>query len=320
MHAEAVLRVRGDVRRHRVRAGRRVEARAAVVKEPVDRVDRADRIAHEVGVLHVDDRMLGVRGAERVDAPHRLLEHRHPVLGDVGAVVGVAERSRQRADQAAHRCAQHDRVAVQQHEAGVGVDGGQRVEVERVVRALERPAAPDAAALQHLQREAGGIRRRSAGRRPSSHSPYAGTLEIASHDRLLKSWLISVMHSVGPSGSSWWIARMRGLICSSMSLPKRAISIRGSVVQRLRRRRRNAVAGLPAQQRAVAGVLFEQVAEERRAGAEHADHDQRRVDAFVGDVGMPVATSRRPAAGSRASRRCCRGWRSRRARSAALRG
>ena len=85
---------------------------------------------------------------------HRVLEHRHPMFGDVGAVIGVGERARQRADQAAHRRAQHHRVAVQQHEARVGIDRGQGLEVERVVRALERPAAADAAALQDLEREA----------------------------------------------------------------------------------------------------------------------------------------------------------------------
>ena len=38
-------------------------------------------------------------------------------------------------------------------------------------------------------------------------------------------------------------------------------------------------------------VLFEQVAEEGRSGAEHADHDERRVDALVGDVGCRCAQS-----------------------------
>jgi hypothetical protein len=52
------------------------------------------------------------------------------------------------------------------------------------------------------------------------------------------------------------------------------------------RRRRHAVARFPAQQRTVTRVLFEEIAEEGGAGAEHADHDERRVDAFVGDVGM----------------------------------
>ena len=53
-----------------------------------------------------------------------------------------------------------------------------------------------------------------------------------------------------------------------------------------RRRRRHAVARLPAQQRAVAAVLLEQVAEEGRARTEHPDHDERRIDALVGDVGV----------------------------------
>ena len=69
------------------------------------------------------------------------------------------------------------------------------------------------------------------------------------------------MHSVGPSASSWWIDRDRGLICSSMSLPHRAASTRGptggSPVSAGARCRPP-----PTQQRAVARVLFEQPAEE----------------------------------------------------------
>ena len=42
---------------------------------------RGERIVHEVGVLHVDDRVLGMCGSERFDPRHRLLEHRGPVLG-----------------------------------------------------------------------------------------------------------------------------------------------------------------------------------------------------------------------------------------------
>ena len=66
-------------------------------------------------------------------------------------VVGVGEGRRQRADEAAHRRGQHDRVAVQQHEARVGVHRGEVLERDRVVRALQRPPPAHAPALEHLQ-------------------------------------------------------------------------------------------------------------------------------------------------------------------------
>ncbi len=52
---------------------------------------------------------------------------------------------------------------------------------------------------------------------------------IASHERLLKSWLMTEMHSVGPSASSWWIPRIAGLSWSSMSTATCAASTRGPV-------------------------------------------------------------------------------------------
>ncbi len=79
VRTELTLRVGVDVLRDRLGADV-VELVAAC---RVDRRHRGRRIGHEVGVLHVDDRALGVRGAEGVDAGDRLLEHRRPVLGDV---------------------------------------------------------------------------------------------------------------------------------------------------------------------------------------------------------------------------------------------
>ena len=52
---------------------------------------------------------------------------------------------------------------------------------------------------------------------------------IASQVKLLKSWLITAMHSVGPSASSWWIARIAGFNCSSMSPATCDASTRGPV-------------------------------------------------------------------------------------------
>ena len=201
------------------------------------------------------------------------------MLGDVRAVVGVAERSRQCVNQAAHRSAEHDRVAVQEHEARVGIHRGQRFEGERVMRALQRPPAADPAALEHLQREAVVLVGRALVD-ASSHRPYVGTLEIASHDRLLKSWLITAMHSVGPSGSSWWMASQPGVeLLEHVAAHPRRFDPR-TAAKIARRRWRHAVARLPAQEGAVAVVLFEEVAEERRAGTEHADDDERCIDAF----------------------------------------
>ena len=109
---------------------------------------------------------------------------------------------------------------------------------------------------------------------------------IASHDRLLKSWLMTVMHSVAPSASSWWIAFMGGLSSSSMSLPSCAASTRGPDRKFAGDRRRDAVARLPAQEGAVPVVLVEELAEERRAGPEHPDDDDGCIDALLGDVGV----------------------------------
>ena len=86
----------------------------------------------------------GCAAAEFVDAAHRLLELRTPVPADVLAVVRIAERARERGDQAAHRPAQHHRVAVQQREVGVGVHRRQRVERDRVggLFSVHRPRTP----------------------------------------------------------------------------------------------------------------------------------------------------------------------------------
>jgi hypothetical protein len=94
-----------------------------------------------------------MRGAKRVDPGDRLFEHRDPMGGDVRTRIGVTEALGEVRDQAAHRRAQHHRIAMQQHEPGVGIHGGQRVERDGVVRTLERPTTAHAAVLQHLQYE-----------------------------------------------------------------------------------------------------------------------------------------------------------------------
>src|SRR5262249_3404158 len=81
---ELVLRMGIHVRSDRVaRAG--VELLAA---RGVQIVDSPEGIVDEVGVLHVDDRVLWVCGPERVDALDRFLEHGGPVFGGVGRVIG----------------------------------------------------------------------------------------------------------------------------------------------------------------------------------------------------------------------------------------
>jgi len=48
------------------------------------------------------------------------------------------------------------------------------------------------------------------------------------------------------------------------------------------------VAGFPAQQGSVAGILFEERAEECGASAEHADDDERSFDALIAHVRVPA--------------------------------
>ncbi len=165
--AELALRVGVPIRSDRV-TGASVELGAA---RGVEILDRADRILHEIGVLHIDDRMLRMCSPERVDALHRLLEHGGPVLGDVRRVIRVGERARKRRDQAAHGRAQHNRVAVQEHEAHVGVLGGQRVEGDRMMRALERPPSTD----PELRRSGGPVGSSGGTRTPSADRWRAAT-------------------------------------------------------------------------------------------------------------------------------------------------
>ena len=192
---------------------------------------------------------------------------------------------RQRVDQAADRSAQHDGITVQQHEARVGIHRGQRLEVERVVRALQRPPAADATALQHLQRQPVVLVRRPL---IDAEQPSAVGRDV--RDRLPRQALEVLAHQRDALG------RTVGFLVVDRADPRvdlfeHVVAHAGGFDTRTAakvggRRWGNAVAGLPAQERAVAGVLFEQVAEERRAGAEHADHHDRRVDALVGDVGV----------------------------------
>ena len=221
--------------------------------------------------------MLGASGAEVVDPAHRLLEGVLPVLGDVGAVVGVGERARHDPDQAAHRADQRDRVAVQQHQPGVGVGVDQRVERQGVVRALQRPAAADAAALQDLQHQpvvvvgrpvVGGPPPRAVRRHVGDRLP-ADALERLPHHR---DALGRVDGRLVVDRADRRVERLEHVDAALGRVHARAAA------PRLARRRGSGVLRLPPEQRAVGRVLVEQVRQERGAGAEHADHHDRRLD------------------------------------------
>src|SRR5262249_13310717 len=78
VRTELTARVRVDVLGDRLRGG----VVELVADGGVDRAHRLHRIGDQVGVLHVDDLVLGVSVTERVDAAHRLVEHRRPVRRD----------------------------------------------------------------------------------------------------------------------------------------------------------------------------------------------------------------------------------------------
>src|SRR6478752_3400290 len=86
--AELAAGVGGEVRGHRVeRPVAGLESERAV-----DAAHGADRVAGQVGVPDVEDRVLGAAGPEVLDPADRLLEGVAPVLGDVGPVVCIGKR------------------------------------------------------------------------------------------------------------------------------------------------------------------------------------------------------------------------------------
>jgi hypothetical protein len=64
-----------------------------------------------------------VRGAEGFGPVDGFGEHVGPVRGDVGGVVGVAERAGERGDQAAGRRAQDRRIPMQQNDVRIRILG-----------------------------------------------------------------------------------------------------------------------------------------------------------------------------------------------------
>ncbi len=230
--------------------------------------------------------MLGVCVTERVDAPHRLLQHHRPVVGDVRGVVRVAERPRQARDQAAHRRGENDRIAVQYHQPCVRVHGRQRLECDRVVRALERPASPDAAALEDLQhRPVVLVRRTMIG----AEEPAVVARDV--RDRLPREADEVLAHDGDALGRSVGVFVVDRLHARVDHL-EHVAALLGRIDARSRavigrRRRGDRVVRLPPQQRPVPEVLVEHVAEKGGAGAEHPDDDDRGVDRLVGDLRVP---------------------------------
>ena len=281
VRAELPARVLDEIALDR---GERTDARREA-EAVVERHQGAEGIAGQVGVGDVEDRVLGAPGAEVVDPAHRLLEGVLPVRGDVGAVVGVGERARHDLDQAADRADERDRVAVQQHQPGVGVGVDQRVERQGVVRALQRPAAADAATLQDLQHQpvvvvgrpvVGGPPPRAVRRHVGDRLP-ADALERLTHHR---DALGRVDGRLVVDRADRRVERLEHVDAALRRVHARAAA------PRLARRRRSGVLRLPPEQRAVGRVLVEQVREERGAGAEHADHDDRCLDPLRVDLGV----------------------------------
>ena len=201
-------------------------------------------------------------------------------------MVGVGERRRQRGDEAADRGGEDDGVAVQEHEPGVGVHRGEVLERDRVVRALERPPPAHAAALQDLEHRAVVLVGRAL---VDAEQP----LVVAGHvgDRLVGEALEVLAHHGDALGGLVGLLVVHHLDHRVDLRQHRVAGVHrvdawaGAMVGRSGRR--NAVARFPHQQRAVAGILVEEPAEQRGAGAEHADHDQRSLDRLIGDVRVP---------------------------------
>ena len=154
-----------------------------------------------------------------------------------------------------------------------------------MVRALERPAAAHAAALENLQREpvvlVGGAlidlqQPPPVGRHVGDRLPRE-TLEVLAHERdaLGRTVGLLVVDRADPR-----VDLLEHVVPEAGRLdPRSAAEVGGGG-------RRNAVAGLPSEEGAITRVLLEEIAEKGRAGAEHPDHDERRVDRLVPYLGM----------------------------------
>ena len=246
MRAEPPLRMRVDVVLHpcpRI-VGEVIGARR------VDALERANRVADHIGVLDVDDRHLRVGVTEGIDAANRLIEHRGPMLGDVRRVIRVGERARECADQTAHRRAQHERITMQHHESGVGVLRSERLEGDRVMGALEGPATPHAPGLQHPQHEVVVPIRRPLidVEQPTAVGRHVG-------DRFPTEALEVLAHHRNAFGGSVGVLVMDRLEARVDRVHHRRACARGidprAVPKRVGGCRRNRVAGLPTQQRAI---------------------------------------------------------------------
>ena len=118
--------------------GLRVPRHAEMV---VERVDRADRIADQIGITHVVEPVVAVATPELVDTVEHRGDQLGPVRPDRRGVVSLGERAGQRSGEAAHRAGHPHRVAMGHHKAGVGIRGDERIEEPTVHRRFQLPPA-----------------------------------------------------------------------------------------------------------------------------------------------------------------------------------
>ena len=256
----------------------------------VDLPDRAEVVGHQRLELHVDD-AVGRDAAvlTRGDRPvERVEDHFRPQRCDIGDRDVVAEDPPEVREERGQRGDDLDGVAVRLDVARVGVLGLEGREGPEVrarlhdppVAAVVPPEELQVAPVQPVRRRHVRLRGHPAHvRREVVLAPEDHALEVATRDAhaLLREPRAGRVHRL----------HLGSRRVTEVDARLHVVDARVGVVRRRLGWRDRAV-DLPAQRHAIRRVLAEEIVQDRRAGATHADHHDDRPDVGARDVGVLV--------------------------------
>src|SRR5262245_10387630 len=263
------------------------EAEAEVV---VDGAHGADRIPEQVEVAHVEE---AIRGNQTLVArAQRTLETVGPASRHLGAdLLGidlVAEGAAQRGGEAGERADHLQGISMRENDARVGIDVEESAEAEEMRRGLQHPALASPAELEVLEKPAmrlvcGDERLRLQPRLIRGH--VVAGLELEAQERVARDdeALLGQERTQLVDAPE---ARVQAMEPAQLTIRGRDARIVMMMMPLGRRRREH---HLPAERRAMRGVLGEQPVQQGRAGARQSGDEERTLHRLQTDLRMPLA-------------------------------
>ena len=123
-------------------------SRQMLAKPVVDVTDRLHWLRRQVSIRHVDETVVAVAAAEVTDSVAHRGEDVAPEWSELVAGPRFGECAGKRTCEASYRCHTGRWIAMGHDEPGIRIPFDQRLQCDRVLRALQLPSTADPAGLQ----------------------------------------------------------------------------------------------------------------------------------------------------------------------------